>query len=88
MCCSCGAPPGCLPPRPQPAPGRLQIERPPRRALDMLPPQQLPHVDVFIVCYMEPVEVIEPTGEGGGAGAAWPAWRPGVVGWVGGGSRS
>jgi hypothetical protein len=39
-----------------------QIERPERLLCDMLPDEQdFPHVDVFIVTYSEPCEVLEPT---------------------------
>lgn len=40
-----------------------QIDRPPRNLNEMLAVRDFPHVDVFIVTYTEPVEVIEPTGE-------------------------
>ncbi|KAL4423966.1 hypothetical protein ABPG75_001267 [Micractinium tetrahymenae] len=37
------------------------IERPERRVREMLPPERIPHVDVFICTYSEPVDIVEPT---------------------------
>ncbi|WIA40977.1 hypothetical protein OEZ86_004623 [Tetradesmus obliquus] len=38
-----------------------QVERPQRWLEDMLPLEDFPAVDVYIVCYTEPVSVVEPT---------------------------
>jgi cellulose synthase/poly-beta-1,6-N-acetylglucosamine synthase-like glycosyltransferase len=38
-----------------------QIERPSRWVSDMLLPQDLPHVDVYIMRYNEPIDLLEPT---------------------------
>jgi hypothetical protein len=46
---------------PRPASLWLQVERPLRVVSDMLPDEELLHVDVFIVTYNEPPEVVEPT---------------------------
>ncbi|KAL4421860.1 hypothetical protein ABPG77_001342 [Micractinium sp. CCAP 211/92] len=37
------------------------IERPERRVQGMLPPERVPHVDVFICTYSEPCDIVEPT---------------------------
>ncbi len=38
-----------------------QIERPTRLISDMMPEEELPHVDIYIVRYNEPIDLLEPT---------------------------